>query len=487
MKKILISFIIFLWAFNTTFAHPLDISVSTANIKWNIVYINTYFHSFEIEYLLKNNWINPDWVIDYFENEDIIKKYIKENIALSNNEKKCELWDITINRDETYNILTNWLSSDYSFTCSENISKFNLFFNYFSEFKLQTNRITIYDLTNWISNLRPIIYKVLTPKIKELNLDLKNLNVVRIDSDNDWLSDEEEKVYLTNPKEIDTDGDNYTDKEEIDFWWDALNKELSPWQEYREKLDVELSNKKIDELENINKTISQKNLSDYWSNNWYLKKVMKYINDYFEKWIWNILIIFWIVYILWILHAAWPGHSKWLLIAYTLEKENWYKKWILFSIIFTITHIIDIIILFIITKVIITFVDLNDYLYYIQFLSAIVLFFLSIYLIKKAVKKEKNKYNKPSLAIAFLAWLAPCSFAWSIFLLLAALWKTNYLLPIILALWLWIFTTLVFIVILSVYLKNKAYEKIWNLWKYSSIFSSFIILIISIILLYNLI
>ncbi|MDD3144605.1 MAG: hypothetical protein PHV23_00680 [Candidatus Gracilibacteria bacterium] len=487
MKKILISFIIFLGAFNTTFAHPLDISVSTANIKGNIVYINTYFHSFEIEYLLKNNGINPDGVIDYFENEDIIKKYIKENIALSNNEKKCELGDITINRDETYNILTNGLSSDYSFTCSENISKFNLFFNYFSEFKLQTNRITIYDLTNGISNLRPIIYKVLTPKIKELNLDLKNLNVVRIDSDNDGLSDEEEKVYLTNPKEIDTDGDNYTDKEEIDFGWDALNKELSPGQEYREKLDVELSNKKIDELENINKTISQKNLSDYGSNNGYLKKVMKYINDYFEKGIGNILIIFGIVYILGILHAAGPGHSKGLLIAYTLEKENGYKKGILFSIIFTITHIIDIIILFIITKVIITFVDLNDYLYYIQFLSAIVLFFLSIYLIKKAVKKEKNKYNKPSLAIAFLAGLAPCSFAWSIFLLLAALGKTNYLLPIILALGLGIFTTLVFIVILSVYLKNKAYEKIGNLGKYSSIFSSFIILIISIILLYNLI
>ncbi|NCO32232.1 hypothetical protein GW891_05755 [bacterium] len=59
--------------------------------------------------------------------------------------------------------------------------------------------------------------------------------------------------------------------------------------------------------------------------------------------------------------------------------------------------------MFIITKVIISFVDLNDYLYYIQLVSAVILFFLSIYLIKKSVKKEKNKYNKSNLSIAFLA------------------------------------------------------------------------------------
>lgn len=490
MKKILLTLFLFFIFTNETLAHPLDISVSTWNIKWETMNINTYFHSFEIEYLFKNNNIIPNWVIDYYENKDIIINYIKQNAKLVNNWKNCEVWNITIDENEAYDVLTKWLSTNYSFTCSEKIDNFYLYLDYFLEFKLQTNRITIYDLNNWIKDLKPIIYKVLTPKINSLNLDLNNLNVVRIDSDSDWLSDEEEKVYLTDPNKIDTDGDNYTDKEEIDFGWDPINSNLWPWQEYREKLDINLSQQRIDSLKKINEEVLSKNLSDYWYNNSFLNKVMKYINDYFENNNWNLIVIFFIVYLLWILHAAWPGHSKWLLIAYTLEKENSYKKWILFSIIFTITHIIDIIILFIISKIIINIIEPNDYIYFVQLFSTIVLFILSVYLVLKVFLKQNKKNvntKKPTILIAFLAWLAPCSFAWSIFLLLNALGKTMWIIPLIIALWLWIFTTLVSAVIITVYLKNRAYEKIWSLWTYSSLISSFIILIISIILLYKLI
>lgn len=490
MKKIIITFLVFFLFISKALAHPLDISVSTWNIRWETMSINTYFHSFEVEYLFKNKDIIINWVDDYYENKDIIVDYIKQNARLKNNWKNCNIWEVSIDETEAYDVLTKWLSTNYSFICDEKIDIFSLNLDYFLEFKLQTNRITIYDLNNGIKDIKPIIFKVLTPKLNTLDLDLNNLNVVRVDSDWDWLSDEEEKVYLTNHLKIDTDWDNYTDKEEIDFGWDPLNPNLWPWQEYREKLDIIVSQKNIDSLQKINETMLNKNLSDYWYNNWFLNKVMKYINDYFEKNTWNLSVIFFIVYILWILHAAWPGHSKWLLIAYTLEKENSYKKWILFSIIFTITHIIDIIILFIISKIIINLVDPGDYIYFVQLFSAIILFILSIYLIYRAinikeVRCEKNK--KPTIYIAFLAWLAPCSFAWSIFLLLSALWKTMWILPLIIALWLWIFTTLIAIVFISVYLKNKAYEKVWSLWKYSSIISSFIILIISIILLYNLI
>ena len=124
MKKIILILIIFFTTFNLAFAHPLDISVSTANIKWKTMNITTYFHSFEIEYLLKKNNIIPDWVIDYFENENIIKDYIKQNLVLKNKNKDCELWEIKIDRDEAYDILTNWLSANYSLLCSENIDNF---------------------------------------------------------------------------------------------------------------------------------------------------------------------------------------------------------------------------------------------------------------------------------------------------------------------------------------------------------------------------
>ena len=130
MKKIILVFVIFFMSFKFAFAHPLDISVSTANIKWNNINITTYFHSFEIEYLLKKNNIIPDWVIDYFENENIIKDYIKQNLIFKNKSETCELWEIKIDRDEAYDILTKWLSANYSLKCSEKIDNFELYLNY---------------------------------------------------------------------------------------------------------------------------------------------------------------------------------------------------------------------------------------------------------------------------------------------------------------------------------------------------------------------
>lgn len=485
MKKIIASIFLFFLLVNTVFAHPLDISVSTWNIKSSTFKITTYFHTFEIDYLLKENWINSDWVIYYYDNSDLIKKYITENSYFKNSWNICEIENIELIEDEPYKIATDGLWVNYSFKCEEKIQNFDLKLDYFTNFPLQTNRIILYDYNNWIKNLKPILYKVLTSKIANFDLDLNNLNVARKDSDKDWLSDEEEKLYYTDPNNIDTDNDNYTDKEEIDYGWNPLNKELSPWQEHRETLDIELSNEKIDALSQINLSIKQQNLSDYWYWNDYLKSVMKYINDYFEKNNWNLFWVFFVIFLLWILHAVWPWHSKWLLIAYTLEKENWYKKGLLFAFIFTITHMIDIVILFFITKIVITFIDPSKYSYYLQIFSWIMLFVLSLYLIYNSIFRKKNKKTKPSLAIAFLAWLAPCSFAWSIYLLLIALWKTLWIIPLIFALWLWILTTLVTIVVISIFLRNKTYSKIKNIWKYWSIFSSLIIFIISIIMITN--
>jgi ABC-type nickel/cobalt efflux system permease component RcnA len=106
---------------------------------------------------------------------------------------------------------------------------------------------------------------------------------------------------------------------------------------------------------------------------------------------------------------------------------------------------------------------------------------------KAYTKKQCNHLNKKpeetSLFIAFLAWLAPCSFAWSIFLLLLAIWKSSWIFPLVIALWLWIFTTLVAIVLLAVFLKNRIYNKAQNIAIYSSFLSAWIILIISLVML----
>jgi hypothetical protein len=110
MKKIIhIIMILFLFFHSCAplFAHPLDISVSTVYIKNNYAHITTYFHSYEIEYLLKKNNINPDGVNDYYDNNNIIIDYLSKNIVLKNNQKICIINNIELISDETYKILTD--------------------------------------------------------------------------------------------------------------------------------------------------------------------------------------------------------------------------------------------------------------------------------------------------------------------------------------------------------------------------------------------
>ncbi len=483
---ILLSIQIFLFSGAQSFAHPLDISISTASIKNNTIDITTYFHSFEIEYLLKQNNIEFDSAADYYKNANIITDYVIKNISITQNFNTCNIEKINIKQDETYKILTDWLGVYYTLICPKNISTFDFKVTFFKQFPLQTNRFTFYDFNNWIKWVSPFYFKVFTSKVFTQNINVNNPEL-RISKDSDWdgLSDEEEKIYYTDINLYDTDGDFYTDKEEIEWWWNPLNPELGPGQEYRTKDELDLSfldkkNNYSNQQENSIQT-----LSDYWYASDYLKNVMKYVDGFFSNHQWNIVWIFLLVFWLWFIHAIWPGHSKSLLIAYTLEKDNWYLKWFLFAVIFTITHILDILLLFLVTKILIWFIDITKFNYIVQLISSIFLFLLWIYLFIKALKKNKNinesKENK-SLWIAFFAWLAPCSFAWSIFLLLIALWKSQRIFLLVWALWAGIFTTLILIVIISVYIKWKSYKKFEQLEKYSNVLSSAIILIISVVL-----
>ena len=492
MKKIISSIIFIILLFINIpiwFAHPLDISVSTANFKKNNIHFTTYFHSFEVEYLLRNNNIDStNGITTYYDNSNILENYIKNNISIKNNGTKCRFNNFELRQDDAHQILSQWLATSYSFICDNDIEKLDIEVKYFIEFPLQTNRITFYNLNNGIKNIKPLLYKVLTNKIYNLEIDINNINNnVRIDSDNDGLSDQEEKIYATDPHKIDTDWDNYSDREEVDYGWNPIDPELWPAQEFRHEMDLITVQKSISNLEEISANISAKNLSDFGYWNDYLKKVMKYIDDFFTHNEWNIFYVFLIVFGLGIIHAIWPGHSKSLIVAYTLERNHWYTKWIFFAFIFTLTHILDILLLFLITKVIVTFIDISKFNYYIQFISAFLLFFLSLFLLYKAYNRKQSQHlnkkpEKTSLFIAFLAWLAPCSFAWSIFLLLLAVGKSSWIIPLVIALWLWIFTTLVWIVLLAVFLKNKIYAKAENIWIYSSFLSAWIIFIISIVM-----
>jgi len=115
----------------------------------------------------------------------------------------------------------------------------------------------------------------------------------------------------------------------------------------------------------------------------------------------------------------------------------------MFVTIFSLVHLADIIFLFLITKIFFSLYDPTEYMVMIQRVSIAILFFLSIYLFIQSIRALKTKVNqekiiKKSLGggvlLAFIAGLAPCSFGWSIFLVLFSMGKVAWILPLLLAL-----------------------------------------------------
>ena len=507
MKKFLKIIFFFFILLQATFAHPIDISSSFLSFSKNYLNITTYFHSYEIEYLLTKNNIKFKSVYEYYKHEDIIKNYIKQNIKLELEQNKCEIEKIEIMQLEEYQILSTWLEINYNFKCEKYIKNWIIKVSFFDNFPLQTNQMVFYDLND--NSTVPFETIVLTSKIQDYEFDLENKNKKCIvDSDWDGLSDEQELIHKTDSFLVDTDWDFYTDYEEIFYSWLALDKNMWPNQTLRteipkdilQKIKQNIKTKEDCEKQNFLTTKISKDtwlLSSWFWNEYFIntmKKLSDFINKISKE---NFLYIFLIIIWLWFIHAMWPGHSKSLLISYVLDKNKSFWDWFLYIIIFTLTHLIDIVLLFVITKVIFSFYDISNYMLYIQRFSLLIVLVFSLYLIFKSYKNLKpsstssyqvdnlcceKKDFKWSILLWFVAWLAPCTFGWSIFLLLFSVWSFEFILPMILALWIWIFLCLLVILTLTYILRKKVFEKISLFSKYSSLISASILFVLSVYL-----
>ncbi len=496
MKKILIFFLLLLPL--QTLAHPLDISSSFFSFNKNYLNITTYFHSYEIEYLLAQEKIFTKSVYEYYDHIDKIENYLKKHIKLKSNNKYCKIDNIEVLKLEEYQILSKWLEINYHFKCDEDIKSGQIEVYFFNNFPLQTNQVTVYNLNNSKTSQTPIWASVLNSNLKIYTFDLdKDFKKCVIDTDWDGISDEEELIYKTNPKNIDSDWDFYTDYEEIYGSFNPLDNNFWPNQTPRYEIPKDI-------LENVTKSIKLdsdcENLTNIKSNNWILsawfwnthfintlENIWKYV-----KWNWdkNLGFILLAVVFLWFIHAMWPGHSKSLLVSYIIDKNKSFLDWLVYITIFTITHLIDIVVLFLVTKIFFNFYDISNYMLYIQRVSIIILFFFSLYLIYKSLKPTlkvcETQDLKATFMLWFISWLVPCTFGWSIFLLLFSLWSFSLIIPMISALWLWIFLCLFTIMISTFILRKKVFEKINLFSRYSSIFSSTILFLLSIYLLTNL-
>lgn len=243
MKKLIFLLVSIFLSISIVWAHPLDISNTTLNISKNSVNVTTYFHSYEIEYLLHQNNIYFKSVPDYYQHKDIIIDYLKKNISLSTQNKSCKIGEVNIIEDDEYRVLSNGLEMNYRFECETIIQKLDVYVNFFTNFPLQTNQFLIYNLNDPTKNIL-VDSLVFTPTMKNFTFDLNQKEKkCEIDTDGDGLSDNQEARYKTQKNNIDSDGDFYTDYEEIYGSFSPLDKNYGPNQLPRYEIPQDIKEK----------------------------------------------------------------------------------------------------------------------------------------------------------------------------------------------------------------------------------------------------
>ena len=480
MKLFFLLFISLVWYFQNIvgiFAHPLDISNTTFTIYEKTIEWVTYIHPVQLDRILVTEGnISPTSItVDaYYSLTWVLTQYLRETIVLENNSRKCPLSNFSFQEwlmiDE---IFTRGFPISYTITCDEVIESPIATIRFLTEVPLQTNKLNIYHSLSGGESER-IDYSILNRKKESLNISLLGEKIL-LDTDGDKLTDEDELIYGTEITNKDSDNDGYSDLSEIQNSWNPLSKELGPWQ----KEYVSSSHESQTQIESLQETSSA-----WWSVRFaqILKRIRIYI-DSASSWTWFMWILFSVMW-LGFLHALGPGHSKWILVSQILDKHIWIGQWILYSLLFSIIHIIDIILVVLVSRFFFAYIDIGIALSYIQKLSIFLIIIIGIYLLRDSIrtytwKKEiEQEKNKSYLTLAIITGLTPCAFGWSIFLMLLATGRWDLALPLLLSLWLGIFLCLLSITLVVYIFKRWIFEYAPKIWKISPMISSLFILLI---------
>lgn len=227
-----LAFGVFSFSFAPVSAHPLDVSATSMTIEGNSVVATTALHPSEVERILGKRGVPMRSVTfgDYYSKQDYVFDYLRETVKVSNTGKPCEIGGFSTREMAVDEIFSEGFPVSYSFSCADTVRNMDVSIRIFDELPLQTNRLTLLGAGG-----STLAYKVLTPVLPDFSYDFASGTPAKgIDSDNDGLSDEEERAYRTDVSVPDTDGDFYTDGEEVMWGWNPLSKDLSPGQKYRE-------------------------------------------------------------------------------------------------------------------------------------------------------------------------------------------------------------------------------------------------------------
>lgn len=506
--KKLLTYMLFFGSMFTSFvfAHPIDISttnitISGPHINWSVI-----LHSYEAQWLLTQKGKEFVWIESYFEYRDVLEQYVKESLEfkLTDTQETCPIENVSIIEKDTPSIVWQWLDFTFFARCSRQVDRLFMSVKFFPEFPLQTNRVTLYAWPGLQTT--PHTYKIFTTKVTDADIDLTSAWESCTDTDGDGMCDDDEKAFGTDEDNWDTDSDCYSDFEEIYNSWAPKSKDLSPWQTIREWCQwpgILASAWKIPTTDMQKDTnISFDSYIQWWWAQFavgYLTLVLQKIYDYSQNQsapLWQIVLL---VILLGFIHAIGPWHSKHLMSSYLLDGEKWYWHGFLYPFFFALTHVSDLFILFFWVYIFTLFSDPTPYMPYIQFFATLFLLGYSARMLWKAwknyqQKKQESCEHVPASAwtsvwqtfwISFVSWLAPCTFWWSIFLLLFSLGRMDLIIPMLLSLSLGIYICLQLIALIVVYSRKTILSRFENWSRWSGMISFSLLFVISLSLVWK--
>lgn len=226
---------------------------------------------------------------------------------------------------------------------------------------------------------------------------------------------------------------------------------------------------------------------------------------------WSVPIIFGLVYLIGMLHSLEGGHNKIILGSLVLDKKIDLKQSILFTIIFTLTHMSDIILLSIGLIFLQKFINLYTLVPNLSLYTLLILLVISGYSVFKEIRhilehklnihhhhehehnhdhghehsheeiKMKNDSVWKMITIAFISGLAPCITGWSVFMLFFSTGRVSLVLPSMIFFGLGVFTVLIIYTLLLHKAKNIFSDRLNWISQYSTLISMTLIFITTII------
>jgi len=397
----------------------------------------------EVVYLIKGeNDMNGEDYLDVFSHKDKVVDYINNNLTISSQSQECQL-QYKQDTQNDLNILTTGMLFKGKVVCRDDPEKLFIKNSLFvADFPLQANIVSLF--INDYNNLVDQIY-----------LDKTDQQAV-VTINGISISD-----YFT------AQTDNNSNKQ------DSILKNV-------------LGFLKIDSNQGNNSGLSQ-SLTD------------KFV-EFSKISIWLAVLL---VFILGFLHTMEAGHSKTILASLLIDNKITLKQGLSYSLVFTLTHIADIVLLGTILFVVNTMTDVYKLLPYLQIFSIYCLLFIALYLfVKNFVHFLKDRFNishhhhhhhgseifkkfdnldfKRQVLLGFITGLAPCLFGWSIFLLILSTGSVWSVIPVIIFFGLGIFMALVLLTLVIHKFKTKFFNRFKSLAKVSPIISALLLLIFAI-------